>query len=318
MYRFFSRVTGGPEVKAEPALTVEKDETLWCAPQGQVAELKSRTLMSFSRETAAALAKRRTALRGDALRKAAREVLKMPAPGATPPDYRILRGAGSRKYPAKAYCTYAVETEPRIHALLTRLNDDALTSRLPVGARRAVLYVSHHSADAELRDEPLVKELIEASPDAAFFACDVRGIGESQPDTCGVEQFLRPYGSHYFYAAYGLMLDRPLLGQRTFDVLRVLHLLHSAGHEEVHLAGAGWGALPAAFAALLSERVTQVTLKHALTAFGDLIEDEDQQWPYAFMLPHVLKHFDLPDCYAALQSKKLRSIEPWGAADGMK
>jgi hypothetical protein len=27
----------------------------------------------------------------------------------------------------------------------------------------------------------------------------------------------------------------------------------------------------------------------------------------------VLTHFDLPDCYADLQAKKLRQIEPWGA-----
>jgi hypothetical protein len=36
------------------------------------------------------------------------------------------------------------------------------------------------------------------------------------------------------------------------------------------------------------------------------------------MLPHVLKHFDLPDCYAELQRKRLRTLEPWGALDGMK
>lgn len=318
MYRFFSRVTGGPDVKAEPALTVEKDETLWCTPQGQVGDLKSRTLMSITREIGAALAKKRAALRGHALQDAARELLKLPLLDGTAPDYRILRSAGARKYPTKGYCTYAVETEPRIHALLTRLSDEALTSRLPVGVKQAVLYVSHQSADAELRDEPLVKELIAAAPGAAFFACDVRGIGESQPDTCGAKQFLAPYGSHYFYAAHSLMLDRPLVGQRTFDVLRLVELLHAAGHDEVHLVGNGWGALPAAFAALLSDGVKQVTLKHALTSFADLIADEDQKWPYATMLPDVLKRLDLPDCYAELKSKNLRLIEPWGAADGMK
>ena len=318
MYRFFNKVTGASDAKTEPALTVEKDETLWCAPRGQVADLKSRTLMSFTRETAQALAKKRSTPRGDALRQTVRDLLKLPDLGATPPDYRILRSAGVRKYPAKAYCTYAVETEPRIHALLTRLNDDTLTSRLLGDAKQAVLYISHRSADAELRDEPLVKELIAASPDAAFYACDVRGIGESQPDTCGADQFLKPYGSHYFYAAHSVMLRRPLPGQRTFDVLRVIQLLHAAGHQEVHLAGLGWGALPAAFAAMLGEHVTQVTLKNALTSYGDLIENEDYKWPYAIMLPDVLKYFDLPDCYAELQSKKLRMIEPWGAADGMK
>ena len=145
----------------------------------------------------------------------------------------------------------------------------------------------------------------------------MRGIGESQPDTCGANQFLRPYGSHYFYAAYGLMLDQPLLGQRTHDVLRVVQLLKAAGHSEIHLAGKGWGALPAALAALLSDQVQQVTLKNALTSFQELAVHEDYQWPYAVMPHGVLKHFDLPDCYRALKPKKLRQIEPWGAADGM-
>jgi hypothetical protein len=317
MYRFFNKATGVSATGAEPVLTVEKDETLWCAPRGQVAELKSRTLMSFTRETSRALAAKRSPLRGAALTQTARDLLKMPELGATPPDYRILRSVGSRKYAAKNYCTYAVETEPRIHALLTRLHDDPLTSRPPGDAKQAVLYISHRSADAELREEPLVQALIAAAPEAGFYACDVRGIGESQPNTCGADQFLRPYGSHYFYAGHSLMLDRPLLGQRTFDVLRVIQLLIAAGHQELHLAGKGWGALPAALAALLSSDVRQVTLKNALTSFGDVAKAEDYQWPYAIMLPDVLNHVDLPDYYAELQSKKLQLIEPWSATDGM-
>ena len=318
MYRFFGKVTGIPAAATEPTITVEKDADLLCTPRGQVAEAGSRTLMSFTREKADDQASKRKHLTGEALQKAVRETLKLPALPDAPPDYRILRSMGVRKYPAKAYCTYAVETEPMIHALVTRLSDEALTSRLPRGLSKAVLYISHRSADAELRSDPFVQELIAASPDAAFFACDVRGIGDSQPDTCGANQFLGRYGSHYFYAAYSQMLDRPLLGQRTFDVLRVIQLLAAAGHTEIHLAGQGWGALPAAFAALLSREIKQVTLKHALTSFHELAVHDDQQWPTAFMLPQVLHHFDLPDCYKALQSQKLQLIEPWTAADGMK
>lgn len=317
MYRFFGKATGIPAAAAEPAITLEKEADLLCAPRGQVGEAGSRTLMSFTRDAAEALAKERPALHGGALRKAVADVLKLPA-ADSPPDYRILRSAGARKYPAKGYCTYAVETEPQIFALLTRLSDEPLTSRLPRGKSKAVLYISHRSADAELRSDPLVQELIAAAPEAAFFACDVRGIGDSQPDTCGVNQFLGRYGSHYFYSAYSTMLDRPLLGQRTFDVLRVLQVLAQAGHTEIHLAGQGWGALPAALAAVLAPEIKQVTLKHALTSFHDLAIHEDQQWPNAFMLPHVLKHFDLPDCYAELKQRQLQLIEPWGAADGMK
>jgi cephalosporin-C deacetylase-like acetyl esterase len=317
MYRFFGKVTGLGGHEKEPMLTVENDADLQCTLEGQVARMGSMSLMAATRAKAEALAEKRGELKGESLIKAMREVLKLPVlpPGA--PDYRILRSAGSRQYPVKDYCTYAVETSPEVHVLLTRLSEEALTSRLPRGQKKAVLYVSHRSADAELREDPWVRELVSTHADAAFFACDVRGIGESQPDTCGVNQFLRPYGSHYFYAAYGLMLDQPLLGQRTHDVLRVIQVLAEAGHEEIHVAGKGWGALPAAFAALLSAGVTQVTLKNALSSFHEIAIHEDYQWPYAVMPFGVLEHFDLPDCYRALQAKKLQQLEPWGAGDGM-
>ena len=318
MYRFFGKAAGIPAADAEPLITIETDEDLLCTPKGQVTAMGSRTLMSFTHDKAETLAKKRGSVSGAALETAVGEVLKMPALRDSPPDYRILRSMGQRKYPAKAYCAYAVETEPMIHALVTRLSEEVLTSRLPRGQSKAVLYVSHRSADAELRDDPFVQELVASSAGAAFFACDVRGIGDSQPDTCGANQFLGRYGSHYFYSAYISMLDRPLLGQRAFDVLRVIQLLTAAGHTEIHLAGRGWGTLPAAFAALLSKDVKKVTLKHALTSFHDIAIHDDQQWPNAFMLPHALEHFDLPDCYTALKSRDLRLIEPWGAADGMK
>lgn len=318
MYRFFNGVTGVSKADKEPALVIEKDETLWCTPNGQISELKARTIFSFTRERSQSLAKERKSLSGAALQAAVTELLKLPSLTEGVPDFRILRSAGTRKYPEKNYCTYAVETEPGIHALVSRLQDEALMSRPPKGPARAVLYVSHHSADEELRTDPWIAELLKEEPDSAFYACDVRGIGESRPDICGVDQFLKPYGSDYFLAAHGVMLDRPYLGQKVFDLLRVLEWLAAQGHEQVHLAGTGWGALAATFAGLLSGRVAQVTLKHGLKSFGEVAETEDYRWPYAALLPGVLKVFDLPDCYRDLEKKKLRLLEPWGPEDGMK
>jgi pimeloyl-ACP methyl ester carboxylesterase len=318
MYRWFNKATGVSDAQTEPQLVIEKDETLLCTPHGQVSELNSRTLFSFTKEKAESLSKH---LRPDQAASAGIDrlvlnLLKMP-PLKGVPEYRIPRNSGVRKYPAKHSCTYLVETEPGIEAVVIRLDSEPLTSRLPRGQKRAVLYISHHSADAELRDEPLLADLFKAEPDAAFFACDVRGIGDSQPDTCGVDQFLKPYGSHYFYASHNNMLDRPLLGQRTFDVLQVIALLVASGHEEIHLAGKGWGAQLATFAGLLSKNVVQVTLKNAPASFEDIAGTEDYQWPLAAFLPGVLQHFDLPQCYQALQTNKLANLEPWGATDGM-
>lgn len=316
MVRFFAAVTGGQAAASEPKLTIEKDETLQCASEGQVGLMGSKTVAAFTRERSQALARSRPQLSSDQLRAAIKQVLKLPELGATP-DYRILRHVGNRQYPLKSYCTYAVETEPGIQALVTRLSAEQLMSRPPRGQRRAVLYVAHRSSDAELRDEALIGKVLEAEPDSAFYACDVRGIGESQPDVCGADQFLRPYGSDYFHAAHGLMLDRPYLGQKTLDVIRVVQWLSAQGHEEIHLVGRGWGALPATFAAVLCDEVGQVTLKNCLSSFAEVAETEDYRWPYAIMLPGVLEHFDLPDCKKVLADKQLRDLQPWGAQDGM-
>jgi len=90
-----------------------------------------------------------------------------------------------------------------------------------------------------------------------------------------------------------------------YDVLRVLDWLKGCGHQEIHLAAKGWGAIPATFAALLSDDVVQVTLKNALTSYAEIAESEDYQWPLSTLLPDVLKRFDLPDCYRELAGKKL-------------
>jgi len=306
MYRWFNQATGVSAAKKEPELQLEKEETLWCTPHGQVAELKSKTVFDFTRETAHALKDNRPSRNGQFLRRKLPVVLKLPRRAENSPPYRLHRHRGrSRQYPTRYFMTYAVETEPGIRAIVYRLSEDRLYSRPPRGKKRAVLYVSHQSADAELREEPLLRKLYEQEKQqAAFFTVDVRGVGESRPNTPSKD---------YGYAIHSLMLDRPYVGQRTHDVLRVLDFLKTAGHTEVHLVAKGEGTLPATFAAVLSNQVKQVTLKNALTSFQDVAETEDYTWPLSAFVPDVLTSFDLPDCYAVLKNKQLKHIEPWGS-----
>ncbi len=329
MYSWFHRATGSTSgksvgrldgvlhftadlnVTAEPEISIEKDETLWCTPKGQVATLQgTRTIFDFTREKSKRLASTRKPIEGDALKTAITEVLKLPKLPRRAPDYRNWRYLGSRGYPTKYAMAYTVETEPGIQAIVYRLTTERWQSRPPRAGNRAILYVSHLSSDMELRKEPLIRELIEAEPETPVFTCDVRGTGESQPDTSKPGSFEAPYGSDYFYAIHGLMLDRPYLGQKTLDVLRVLDWLRSLGHTEVHLVGEGRGALCATFAAVMSDQVKQVTLKHSLTSYAEVAESEQYDWPLSALLPNVLAHFDLTDCYEALNSKGLRQIDP--------
>ena len=149
-----------------------------------------------------------------------------------------------------------------------------------------------------------------------MFAVDLRGIGDSQPDTCGVNTFLGAYGSDYFYSANALMLDRPYVGMRTHDLLCVLDWIKDFGYRRIHLIASGWGTIPATFASVLSSAVTQITLKQALKSYADIAESERYRWPLSSIVPGVLTKFDLPECYAALEQKKLTQINPWGADMG--
>ena len=310
MYQWFNQVTKISNQASEPELVIEKDETLACTPSGQVSEFNSRTVFSFTRQKAIALSKSRSA-RKEKIGDRIKQVLKMP-PLAGEVDYRILRNVSSKLYPKPVAAVYAIETEPGIHAVVSMLSGKGHDSRPPRGAKKAVLYISHHSADQELREEALVKSLVQQNPESLFFACDVRGIGESRPDTCGKNQFLSQYGSDYFYAVHSLMLDSPYLGQKTFDVLRVIQWLRQEGLQEIQIAGFRWGSLPALFAAILDGGLTRVTLKNPLKSYEELATSECYDWPLSCMLPNVLEHFDLPECYASL-GEKLQMLDPLGA-----
>ncbi len=332
MYSWFNRATGlaansanrefdgvltttaDVEFSAEPKITIEKDETLWCTEKGQVTTLDgTQTVFGFTRAKSKQLRSERKPHSSASLRRAVADVLKLRTKKKVPPNYRNWRYLNARGYPSKYAMAYTVETEPGIQAIVYRLTNESWNSRPPRSGKRAILYVSHLSADAELRDEPLIHDVMKAEPNSPVFACDVRGIGESLPETCNPGSFHTAYGNDYFYAIHSLMLDRPYLGQKTFDVLRVLDWLASVGHTEVHLIGRGWGALVATFAAVMSDQVKQVTLKNSLTSYSDIAESEHYDWPLSTLLPNVLAHFDLPDCYSNLKSKQLRLIDSWAA-----
>lgn len=316
MYRWFNRHRGSAlptdhseKSEGEPEITLETDETLQVTPEGQVAGLGSRTVFSFTAAKSRRLTVERPPVAEAQLPALITRVLGLTARQGMP-DARILREIGPRNYPRKKFTTYAVETEAGIQSIVYRLADESHYSRPTGGSSRTLLYVAHRSSDAELRSENLIRAEIAAAPEAAVFACDLRGSGESTPNTAGEGRFDLPYGSEYLYAGFSLMLGEPLAGRRTHDLLRVIDWLVGHGHGDIHLLAKGRGSLPATFAAVLCPRVAQVTLLEPLTSFADIAETEDYYCPLSCIVPDILAHFDLPDCYRYLARRRLRMIEP--------
>lgn len=312
MYRWFHRHSGQTgNIEAEPGIQLEKDETLQVTPHGQVGGahgLGSRSVFYHTASRSRVLANDRPRPTASSLSTSIADVLKLP-PRNGVPDAHILRELRPRGYPKKHFTTYAVETEPGIQAIVYRLSDTPHISR-PLTAAEAILYVPHLSSDDELRTEPLIRERIKARPEAAIYTCDLRGSGESIPNTAGEDRFDIPYGSDYLYSGFSLMLDEPLVGRKTHDLLRVIDWLRSYGHTRIELIAKGRGTIPATFAAVISEDISQVILKEPLTSYSDVAETEYYQCPLSSIVPGILARFDLPDCYRALDKKGLRMIDP--------
>ncbi len=316
MYRFFHKAIGWVVPDREPALMVEPPEVLRCTEHGQVAGLADeQPIYQFTAQKAEQLAAERGPVEPAELAARVRRLLRLERIPDSPPEYSIWRYLGSRGYPSRSGIAYSVWTEPGIAAIVYRLTDEPWYSRPPQDSRPAILYVADVSSDEELRTEPLISQLRQAHPDNAFYTCDVRGTGESQPDTCGEGSFFRPYGSDYFYSIHSLMLDRPYVGQKTYDLFRVIDWLMTFGHSSLHLVARGRGTLPTTFAALLHGAVRRATLKYPLTSYQDLAQARRYSWPLSCFVPNVLVHFDLPDCYRALQSKGLELVDPVGPLD---
>lgn len=317
MYAHFNRVTGIEAGAIEPPLTPEDDQTLWCTKSGQITELDAKTVCSFTKDSAEQFAARRPTLRSQELRTAVREVLNLPDRKSVC-EYRILRPRKTPNSPQPFCSNYLLEMEPGIGIIVYRQTEKSHSARPPQETNAAILYVAHDSCDVELRDEPLIRQVFEKQKNSTLYACDVRGLGESKPNTCDKDSYSSAYGCDYFYAAHSIMLGRPYVGQRTHDLLCVIDWLKAIGHGEIHVVARGYGTIPAAFAATLHDGVTTITLKNALSSYHDLACSDVYTWPLSSLTPGILLRFDLPDLYRELATKQLQLIETWGPDKKMR
>lgn len=313
MYGFFNQVTGISNDSGEPEILLEKDEDLWCTPDGQLTKKESKTIPEILREESMVLGKRRGAVSSDKLKKSIVKVLGLPDKFEVL-DYRIFRGRKEELFPRPYVTDMFVETEPGIHNAVYRLTEENIYSRPHGSPSKAFLYVSHQGMDDELINDSKVRAIMRDHEDRALYSCDLRGIGQTHPNTR--VSYSIPHNIEYFYGMLSNMLDEPLLGKRAYDLLCILNWLKSIGHTEITILGNGWGCLPVTFASILSDNVKKVILKNALSSYSEITESTFYNWPVSAFPMEVLHHFDLPDCYRELDQKDLEMIDVWDAMAG--
>jgi hypothetical protein len=245
------------------------------------------------------LARSRTPLDAAQLAEALRDLAAIPT-RVRHMNSRILRGLEDRGYPRPHVSRYAVETEPGILSIVYALDDGPANAGPPELSGPVVIYVAHHSADEELRNNSWVRGIIQQRPEVPALTVDLRGIGESRPTTGGNLPFDAEYGSDYFYASYGMMLGEPMAGRRTFDLLAVIDWALRSGATSIDLVARGWGTVPATFASLLEPRVNSLALSEPLGSYEEVATSGESVWPLSVMVPGALTRFDLPEIRSAL------------------
>jgi pimeloyl-ACP methyl ester carboxylesterase len=137
----------------------------------------------------------------------------------------------------------------------------------------------------------------------AVFAIDVRGVGETAT-------------TDFEATTNALMTDRPLFGQRVYDVLRAVDCLWRRIYISVQIdkgriacLGRGAGGLLALYAAVLDERLSAAALWETPVSYKSLVT-ERPGFPPSVYLFDVLNHFNLPSLMATLAPQPLLLADP--------
>ncbi|MBD3184603.1 prolyl oligopeptidase family serine peptidase [Candidatus Poribacteria bacterium] len=297
MVDFFAKHTGQEVVKV-PETEILEPKELFATPEGDVVKAGATPIYEMISKEADRLADKRKSLDVEPLKKAVMKLFKV-SDKRTVPYYSVLRPA---RIENKTYARYAIETEDNIKVILKKRMTTPHAGTLDV-EDVVNLYLPHVSSEDDIISEPMI-----ASIEDPLYILDVRGLGESLPESAG--SFFQPYGMDYMFHGFGLLLDESYMGRRIHDVLSTMDLMINEGAKEIKFYGRGQGAILALFVGLLHDHVVSVTVKNCPASYTEWGKTPLVSWPSAFFPKGILKMFDLPDIMDAMENK-LKLIEPW-------
>jgi len=289
IYNFFLRwlKTDAKPIAEEPATQPETEETLLCTESGS-------TVRSLSSTTPHLMNKQRA---GRTTPIALERLLRLDrAPAAT---YQTLRRTVSRGVEIEAL---EIPSAPQVFLPAW------LFMQRPSRATRPLLIVLDSAGrNTDWHEDELYQNLALQG----FSVCvpDLRGLGDMMPEMGpGNPRHARSHNDEEAYAWAGLMLGKPMLGQRVSDILSVVRAAkaHPAlQNRSIMLAAQGKLTVPAQCAAALSPNINRLLLAGGLTSFRSVVETENYGHAFANFVPDLLLHTDLPEITAQTLARKV-------------
>jgi dienelactone hydrolase len=268
-------------IEEEPPTKPEPDATLYCAG-GNVDSLKSETPFHMNR--ARATKKSEMALE---------KLLQFDRPPAAP-HLSVLR-----RVPSKGVWIEAVEVQsaPQVWIPAWIFRPRSSDASKPV-----VLAVDQFGRAARWHEGELYQNL--ALKGYTVCVPDLRAIGDLSPEfSRGHAPRARSHSDEENYSWASVILGKPLVGQRTADILALAAALR--GSAPVVVAAAGRLTLPALFATALDPKIAQLYLSGGLVSYRSIVETEEYSVPFAGFVPNILLHTDLPEVAASLAPRRV-------------
>ncbi len=309
--RWMSRWLLGKDVPIiETPFKTVKDADLTCTRSGQVLEdFKGKSVFNIIAEYEQKYAKTRT----DRLAKQAPETTRKEIASLLAISLNDIRDAkmttvGKAENVGKmSFKRMIFETEPGIRLPAIYFHTGApATARTPL-----TIYCNGVGKTSDLS---AIERLLNAGQDVV--ALDLRGMGEVAPGVPSAKP--GHFGNDYKETFLALHLNRPLLGQRVFDLISVSNALQGKDttSRPIHLVGVGSAGPIVMHAAALDRRITSASVEDSVLSWAAVVRSPINYNQMTNVVPGALKVYDLPDLATLVAPRRLTvtAVDPQGGA----
>jgi hypothetical protein len=186
----------------------------------------------------------------------------------------------------------------------------------PVGETPGQLFLPEGGASA-----PYPAVLVVSGDPPADISALPRGrlvlVIHPRPWPAGTEAAKAPsQGLHYLLSLRAQLTGLTLVGLRADDIIRAMDFLsarNDVDKRDISAYASGPAAVALLHAAALDKRITRVVADHTIPSFRAIATEPMHQNAPEYIVPGVLRHYDIPDLIQAIAPRKVEVFNPVGA-----
>lgn len=145
-------------------------------------------------------------------------------------------------------------------------------------------------------DETNKVDSIDTQTEDFMILADLRGTGETTDKSALNDP--KYFSKDYRNAILALHIGKPLVGQRTTDILNILNFIQSnpkTAGLPIEINAVGLIGIPALHAAFLNSSITKIKLSQCISSYQQILNQSLAKDRYGAVVSDVLTYYDLPD-----------------------